>query len=198
MLGSITPLGERGRRSRWGLTISAFVVASTTAGALLGGLLGTIGWALGIEGSQASIIVLAVLILTGLAFDSRLGGLRLPTVHRQVDDRWLYRYRGWVTGVGFGFQLGLGVVTIVTTAFTYVTFIAAVLTGSTFGGALVGAVYGLVRGGTILAGARVDSPDRLAQLDAWLRRWERPTRFGLVAVQLALLALTLNLAATTI
>ena len=44
----------------------------------------------------------AVLLLAGLLLDRRVGGLRLPTWHRQVDERWLARYRGWVYGLGFG------------------------------------------------------------------------------------------------
>ena len=35
---------------------------------------------------------------------------------RQVNEDWMARYRGWAYGAGFGLQLGLGVVTIVTTA----------------------------------------------------------------------------------
>lgn len=198
MLGSITPLGERGRRSRWGLTVAAFVLASSVAAAGLGAILGTIGSAIGVRGSLTSILVLAGLLAVALALDARLGGLHLPTVNRQVDEQWLPRYRGWVTGVGFGFQLGLGVVTIVTTAFTYVTFAAAALSGSAAGGALIGAAFGLLRGGTILVGAGVDSPERLVQLDTRLRRWERPTQRALVAAQVVLLALTVNVAATAL
>jgi hypothetical protein len=191
MLGSITPLGERGRRSRWGLTVGAFIVASTLAGALLGGVLGALGAVTGLGGSDAALPVLAAALLAGLAFDLGLAGLRLPSVSRQVDDRWLYRYRGWVTGVGFGFQLGLGVATIVTTAFTYVTFLGAMLTGSALAGVLVGGTYGAVRAATILVGSPVRSPERLMEMHERLRRWERPARRGALALQGALAAASL-------
>ena len=36
MLGSITPLGERGRGSRWWVTVTAYVLGSTLAGVALG------------------------------------------------------------------------------------------------------------------------------------------------------------------
>src|SRR5687767_9070368 len=137
MLGSITPLGERGRNSRWWLTMVAFVIGSTLAGALLGGALGSLGAVAGLEGAAAAPWLLAAALIAGVGFDVGVGGLRVPTVSRQVDDAWLYRYRGWVTGIGFGFQLGLGVVTVVTTAFTYVTFLAAFLAGSLAAGALI-------------------------------------------------------------
>src|SRR5436853_53267 len=43
MLSSITPLGEQGRRRRWGRTVTAFVIASTLGGALSGVVAGAIG-----------------------------------------------------------------------------------------------------------------------------------------------------------
>jgi hypothetical protein len=46
MLSSITPLGERGRGSIWGVTVASFALASTAAGALLGLTIGALGSAL--------------------------------------------------------------------------------------------------------------------------------------------------------
>ena len=189
MLGSITPLGERGRNSRWGITVTAFVLASTAAGTLFGGALGALGNLAGGPGSTAALVVLGVALFVALVLDLGIAGLRLPTVDRQVDDRWLYEFRGWVTGVGFGFQLGLGVVTIVTTALTYVTFLAAGLSGSAAAGALIGGLYGAVRGLGVLGSARVDSTERLVRLDERLRRWDGPVRRASLAVPSALLAL---------
>ena len=47
MLASITPLGERGRDSRWGVTVTAFVLGATAAGAALGAVMGLAGSLLG-------------------------------------------------------------------------------------------------------------------------------------------------------
>jgi sulfite exporter TauE/SafE len=77
------------------------------------------------------------------------------------------RYRGWVYGAGFGLQLGTGVVTIVTTAAVYATFALATLSGSAAAGALIGAIFGLVRGGTLLLTADLHTP---AQVRALHRR----------------------------
>jgi hypothetical protein len=189
MLGSITPLGERGRQSRWWLTVTAFVGASTAAGTLFGAALGAVGGLIGPAGSALALAVLGGALLLALALDLGIAGLRLPTVDRQVDDRWLYEYRGWVTGLGFGLQLGLGVVTIVTTALTYVTFLAAALSGSAAAGALIGGLYGAVRGLGVLGSARVDSTERLVRLDERLRRWDAPVRRASLAVPPVLLAL---------
>ena len=188
MLASIHPLGERARDRRWGVTVSAYVAGSTLAAALLGGLVGAAGRLLPLT-PVATAVTVAVLCAAALAFDLHLGGLQLPTIHRQVDKDWLDRYRGWVVGGGFGFQLGLGVVTIVTTAAVYLTFALALLTGSGAGGALVGATFGLARAVVILAVAHVRRPD---QLRAALRRMQalRPLsdRLGIAVQTLVLLA----------
>src|SRR6185436_16220530 len=113
-------------------------------------------------------LVLGVLAVAGVAVDLRLGGVRLPTVRRQVDDRWLTRYRGWVYGVGFGFQLGLGVVTVVTTAGVYLAFVAAALSGSAAAGALIGAAFGVVRWLSILPGGGVRGTGDLVRIDGML------------------------------
>ena len=63
-----------------------------------------------------------------------------PGPRRQVNERWLDDYRGWVYGLGFGAQLGLGVTTVVTSAATYATLLACALSGAPGRGALIGAV----------------------------------------------------------
>jgi hypothetical protein len=183
MLTSITPLGERSRGSRWAVTMSAFMVGAACGGTALGALLGLLGSALVSSGpASLALGILAIALALGLALDGRIGGLRLPTVHRQVNEGWLHAYRGWVYGLGFGVQLGLGVVTIVTTSAVYVTFLAAFLSASPLGGAIVGGTFGLLRAATVLPAGRVREPAQLAALGARLRRWgamERP--FGLAA-----------------
>jgi len=173
MLASIHPLGERARNRRWGLTVSAYVLGSVTGGALLAGLLGAVGGALaGVARPGAAALGVLVLLLaaTGIALDLGVGGARLPTVRRQVNEDWLHRYRGWVYGFGFGLQLGMGVVTIVTTSAVYLAFALALLSGSAARGAFVGAVFGLARGSVILAASRGRRPEALRRLHAGLHR----------------------------
>ncbi len=103
-----------------------------------------------------------VIAICGLAAAVDGTGRRPPwPAHRQVDDGWMVRYRGWVYGAGFGFQLGLGVVTIVTTAAVPAAWLLALLTGSPVAGAAVGLAFGLSRGLPVLANAGVDTPGRL-------------------------------------
>jgi hypothetical protein len=179
MLGSITPLGERGRGSRWWLTATAYLVGSLIGGLAVGATAGLIGaLTVGILDvpATARLALLGVALLLGLGLDLRVGGLRLPTNHRQVDEEWRSRYRGWVWGLGFGVQLGVGVVTIVTTSTVYATVLAAALTGSVPGAIVVGAVFGLARALPVFAVVRVQRPDQLLRVDGTLRRLAAPAR----------------------
>jgi sulfite exporter TauE/SafE len=177
MLASINPLGERARRTRWGRTMAWYLVASVSGGAVMGAAAGALGAGLRslVHPSTTALAAAAVLVcLVGLAFDVPLHGLVLPTVHRQVNENWLARYRGWVYGTGFGFQLGLGVATIVTSATVYVTVLLAVLSGSVLGGVVIGATFGLVRALPLLSVGRVQDPasirDVLRRGAAWANR----------------------------
>jgi len=143
MLASISPLGERARGNRWGLTATAYLAGSMAGGAVTGALLGALGAIVGLHGSDP-VAALGVLALTAAVVDALLRG-RLPGPRRQVDEDWLIRYRGWVYGAGFGFQLGAGVTTIVTTATVYAWLAAVAWSGSILTGAIVGAVFGATR-----------------------------------------------------
>jgi sulfite exporter TauE/SafE len=181
MLASITPLGERGRRMRWGRTVAAYVVGSVLGGAAVGGLLGGLGALLPIRpGPTVTALLVALTCLVAAGLD--LAGRGLPAGRRQVDEQWLSRYRGWVYGTGFGFQLGLGVVTIVTTATVYATLVLALLTWSVGGGLAVGATFGLARALPVLAAARVTTPDRLAALHRRLASWSAYAHRAAVAL----------------
>src|SRR5437763_4964836 len=189
MLASITPLGERARGSRWGVTVGCFLAGSPLAGAAAGAVAGELGhlvWRSGAR-SEARMAVLAAALVAGLALDlSR----RLPTLRRQVNEDWLREYRGWVYGVAFGGQLGVGVTTIVTTSLVYVTLLAAFLAGGAGSGAAIVGLFGAARGATLLAGARVRRPDDLARLHRTIDTWRPRIRASTLAAQ-AILAVAL-------
>jgi hypothetical protein len=199
MLTSITPLGERGRGSRWGVTFAFMLAGSALGGAAVGALLAAIGAiVLGPIGSgdAGRVAVLGGFLIAGLLVELGIGGARLPTVRRQVDERWLGAYRGWVYGVGFGFQLGAGVVTIVSTAAVYATFAACVLSGAVPTGILIGGVFGLLRAATVAGAATASDPPALLALGARLRRWE--PRAGRLTIAAELLLAALAVAAAVV
>ena len=194
MLTSISPLGERARASRWWLTTTAYVLSSTLGGTAAGVVAALLGSLVpeAVRSSPATLVLVAVVLLVGLAFDLGAGGARLPSWRRQVDEAWLGRYRGWVVGTGFGAQLGVGVVTIVTSSTTYAVLLLCALSGSVTVGAVVGGLFGLVRALPLVLMARVDTRERLW---AVLRRVEHAAP---IADRVARLALAVGAAALTV
>lgn len=192
MLSSISPFGERARASRWWLTTTAYVVASTLGGLVLGLLASGLGalvperW----RWSPAAFVVAALLLLAGLVLDLRVGGLSLPSWRRQVDVAWIGRYRGWVTGLGYGAQLGFGLVTIITSSTTYAVVVLALLSGTPWAGIAIGTVFGLVRALPLVLTARVADREQLWATLRWVelraRVAETVARVGLAAGSLAL------------
>lgn len=173
MLASITPVGETARGSRWSVTACAYVTGSIVGGAVLGSVFGAVGslqpWTLD-SGPKVAAGLLAIAGLAGLLADRR----GLPTLRRQVNERWLTTYRGWVYGLGFGVQLGAAVTTTVTASATYVVAVGALLSGSWRTGALVGGWFGLVRALPLLATARVRTSRALRDMHRRLERWTQP------------------------
>jgi len=200
MLTSITALGERSRGSRWGTTVTAFALGSVIAGAALGAALGALGDVVGLGGVSDAfrLGILALALTVGVAIELGLWGLSLPSSRRQVNEDWLNAFRGWVYGLGFGAQLGLGVVTVTTSSGVYLTFIASFLVASPGPAAIIGGLFGLVRAAAILPGGRVHEPGQLMALGAAIRRWESPSRRWGIAWQslLAVVALAATAGAT--
>lgn len=191
MLSSITPLGERGRGASWPRTAAAYVVGSVLAAGLVGAVLGLVGSLVpdDVRGSAPVLGALALLLLVGLVLDVRSGGHGVPSWRRQVEREWIGRYRGWVTGLGFGVQLGLGFVTIITSTTTYAVLLAELLAGRWWAGALIGVVFGLVRSLPLALVRRVASPQDLHDVFAVLGRWEAPAdRVAWTTLALAALA----------
>jgi hypothetical protein len=174
MLASITPLGERGRRSTWSVTVSAFALGATLSAALVGAALGALGSLVVGDAlsSRARFVVLGFALAIAVGLELLPG--RMPGPRRQVNERWLDEYRGWVYGLGFGAQLGLGVSTVVSSAATYVAILAALLTAGAGRGAVAFGCYGAVRGLTPLLAARIRHPDQLLTMHARLERWRKP------------------------
>jgi hypothetical protein len=177
MLSSISPLGERARHSRWWLTTTAYLLGSLAGGLALGGLAATLGGLLPdtVRTSRWTLVVVAALLVLGLVLDLR-DQRSVPSWRRQVDEQWLTRYRGWVYGVGFGAQLGFGLVTIITSTTTYAAALLAALSGHLGAGLAIGATFGLVRALPSLLMARVGGREELHRVFIRVERWAKPAR----------------------
>jgi hypothetical protein len=196
MLSTITPMAERARGHRYSVTASWFVVGAVVGGATLG--LGTAAAAAAVRALDPSdgVVVAAVVVLAATAalVDSGAFGRRPPFFRRQVDDAWLSRYRAWVYGIGFGWQIGFGLATYIMTAGVVLTILLAALTGSPATAFLICVVFGFARGLVVLLGAGLRSPAALGSLHERLDALEAPVRWGVVGVQ-ALVALLVGLGA---
>jgi hypothetical protein len=194
MLASINPLGERARSQRYTVTVTAYLAGSTLAGAGLGALLGLVGSP--IAAPTFALGIVAATAIAGVALDARVVRIPMPGPRRQVNENWLGAYRGWVYGSGFGIQLGLAFLTIITASATWVAFASALLAGTPSAGALIGATFGLARGLPILAAARVRDPGALRALVRRLEHLRPRVAVAATAVQAAaaggLLALTVG------
>jgi hypothetical protein len=171
MLASIHPLGERSRGQQFWVTIAAYTMGSVVGAAALGALLGATGQLL--FDDHATMLRAAILGLGALvAVVVDRSGTRPPSWHRQVNEDWLAQFRGWIYGAGFGVQLGLGVLTIVTTASVYLTWIGAVIVANPIAGAVVGVGFGLARALPVVASASVRTPVRVAARVRTLNEWD--------------------------
>jgi hypothetical protein len=185
MLSTITPLAEQSRGHRYRTTAAWFVLGGLVGGITLG--LGAaavavlVGW-IGPAGS-VSLGIAAVAAAVCASSDLGLLGFRLPGTVRQVNEVWLGRYRAWVYGSGFGWQVGVGLATFLMTAGVYLVVVLAALTGSPVAAIALGALFGLVRGLAILLGAAIRTPDDLVRFHRTFDRLGEPTRRAVIAVQ---------------
>ena len=163
MLSTITPVSERAKGHRYGATCAWFVVGATVGGLSLGGLIA--GLAVVVRTVGPGPVVVGTVALVGalvvLVSDTGLAGARVPVHFRQVNERWLDAYRPWVYGAGFGFQIGTGVATYITTGAVYLMVVLGALTGDPLVALALGGAFGLVRGLAVLLTRRITTPSGL-------------------------------------
>lgn len=190
MLSTITPLGESGRRNRWAVTATWFVGGATLGGATLGAVAALLaaGVAAVDLSGEAVMGVAAALAAVTIASDLEVGGFRLPAHTRQVNESWLDQFRSWVYGGGFGWQIGVGLATYVTTSAVYLMLALAALTAAPIAAFLIVTGFGLVRGLAVLLGRRLTSPDRLMALHRRLAELLPSAQRAIVLAQAAVLA----------
>lgn len=190
MLSTITPIGERGRNNRYPATAAWFIVGAVLGGATLGA--GAALLAAGVDALDLSGEALAgmgaALGAVAIASDLQLGGFRLPSHTRQVNEGWLGQYRRWVYGSGFGWQIGVGLATYVTTAAVYLMIALAALTASPLAAFAVVTGFGLVRGLAVLLGRNLSTPQRMMALHRRLDELLPTAQRAVVLVQAAVVA----------
>ena len=187
MLSQINPIAEAGRNQRYRRTSCWFIAGAVLGGCTLGGVsaaLAAIVDGAGIAHGTA-LAVAAVAALAAAAVDARVLGFGPPFIRRQVNETWLSRYRPWVYGGGFGWQIGVGVTTYVMTAAVALTIVFATLSANPWVAFAISAAFGLARGLTVLLSAPLRTQ---SDLYAFHRRFAASGEFvrqAVIAVQLA-------------
>src|SRR4051812_29233281 len=176
MLSTVTPMAERGRGHRFWVTAAWFVVGALLGGATLGGLAGVGAAAFGGISTDLALVIAGGAALVGAVVDAGLLGVKPPFFKRQLDDAWLDRYRGWVYGLGFGWQIGVGFATYIMTTAVPVTVAFAVLSGRPAFAFGVGLLFGLVRGSAIAISAPATNTVALARIHRRFAALETPVR----------------------
>ena len=187
MLSQLTPVGEASRGYRYRTTAAWFITGALVGGAMLGGVMAALAAAVAATGASATALLgtAAGLSVLAAAVDAGVLGFAPPFFKRQVNEYWLGRYRAWVYGSGFGWQIGTGVTTYIMTAAVFLAAALGALTGGPVAALVVGVCFGLVRGLAVLLTARLHST---AELFALHRRFDalgEPVRRAVIGVQLA-------------
>ncbi len=190
MLSTITPIGERARGHRYATSAAWFVLGALAGGATLGAAAAAL--AAGVStldlSTEAALGAAAAIAVATTASDLHLGGFRLPAHMRQVNETWLGRYRSWVYAGGFGWQIGVGLATYVTTAAVYLMIAMAALTASPLAALVICTSFGAVRGLAVLLGRGLSTPQRMLALHRRLDDLLPNAQRGIVLVQVAVAA----------
>ena len=162
MLSTITPLGERAKGHSYRSTAGVVRRSAPSSGAP------TLGAAMGLSGRRRALrstvgdgdraVRLRWPPLVAAVSDTGVAGVRLPIHHRQVNERWLDQYRPWVYGAGFGWQIGTGLVTYITTAAVYLMVVLGALTADPAVAFGLGVAFGALRGLAVLLTRQADRP----------------------------------------
>jgi hypothetical protein len=177
MLSTLNPVSERARGHRFWVTACWYVAGAVVGGVLLGlgcAVLAVSFGGLDAPSSRAWSVALAGSLLAVLS-DARVGGWSLPLHPRQVDERWVDKYRRWLYASGYAVQIGSGFATYIMTAGVYLVALLAALTGSPTQAFAGGVAFGLARGLCIIVAAPARTPDRLALVIRRIDSWAGPS-----------------------
>lgn len=173
MLSTLNPVSERSRGHHFWVTACWYLAGSVAGGAFLGTGCAVLAYGYGRSDAPTSVTWTLALVgaVVAVVSDTRLGGWSLPGHPRQVDERWVDKYRRWLYASGYGVQIGTGFATYIMTAGVYLVALLAVLTGSPGQAMLGGLAFGAARGLSVLVAAAGRTPESLGavirRVDSW-------------------------------
>ncbi len=184
MLSTITPLGERGRGQRYRSVAAWFVAGGVLGGLTLGAVMAGLAAVVHGLAPPAGVTLALAVLAAGLGALSDLapGGRALPIHRRQVNELWLDQFRPWVYGAGFGWQIGTGLATYVTTAAVYLLIVLGALSATPWAALGLGVLFGLARGLAVLLGRRIETPSQLLEFHRGFDALGPRVRWAVIAV----------------
>ena len=186
MLSQLTPVGEASRGYRYRTTAIWFVLGAVVGGATIGAVMAGLAAAVSAIGATSTALlgIAAGLAVLGATVDSGVLGFAPPFFKRQVNEYWLGKYRAWVYGSGFGWQIGTGVTTYIMTAAVFLTIAFGALSGGPWAALAIGLFFGTARGLAVLLTARLRSTAELFALHRRFDALAEPVRRAVIGVQL--------------
>ncbi len=196
MLSQLTPVGEASRGYRYRTTAAWFVVGALAGGATLGALIAVLAATAAAIGISATVALAATaaFAVAAAGVDAGIFGVAPPFFRRQVNEDWLGRYRAWLYGSGFGWQIGAGLTTYIMTAAVFLTVALGALGSGPAAGLALGVLFGLVRGLAVLLTAGKRSTNELFALHRRFDALGEPVRRAVIVVQLAVAVAAIGLA----
>jgi hypothetical protein len=194
MLSTVTPMAERGRGHRFWVTAAWFLAGGLAGGLTLGIAAALCALACAVIPSGVALAVAGACALVGSVVDAGFLGVRPPFFKRQLDDAWLDRYRGWVYGLGFGWQIGVGFATYIMTTAVPVTVAFGALSGDPLLATGVGLLFGFVRGSAIAISGPATTTASLATIHRRFAALEEPVRQATAIALAAIGAIALGAA----
>jgi hypothetical protein len=188
MLSSLTSFGEASRGNRYSVASTAFVAAALVGGLCLGLALAVPALAIGAIGLTPTGTAAVVAIAAAVTIAADFGFLKTPRIPRQVDESWFGQFRPWVYGAGYGWQIGAGLATYVMTNAVYLMLVVGVMTTNPWIATCVGALFGGIRGLTLLIGWRLVDPAKIRSLHRRLDTLEPASRVLAISGQVVVLA----------
>jgi hypothetical protein len=188
MLSSLTPFGEASRGNRYAVAATAFIGSALLGGLCLGLALSVPALAIDAFGVTPATASAVVAIAAGVTVAADFGVVKTPRIPRQVDESWFGQFRPWVYGLGYGWQIGVGLATYVMTNAVYLMLVVAAMTGDPWVAICIGAIFGGVRGLTLLVGWRLVDPGRIRNLHRRLDALEPTSRLLAVGAQVVILS----------
>ena len=159
MVETITPVVHGGRRGRWARDVALHVAGATLSAAAFGAVLGAAGSVLGAPWGRGGLLVVVAVSGTYLLREAGAVPVPVPQLRRQVPEWWRTFFSAPVASFLYGAGLGIGFLTFLRHGTLVAVAVAAAASGRPVVGALLVAPFGVARGLSVLATARIRAPE---------------------------------------